>query len=78
MALAECRWCGGTADTGSTCPRSIACPTCAAPAGASCKRPSGHRAAELHAARVALAESRPAATAGQLRMEADPQRELGV
>jgi hypothetical protein len=52
-----CTWCGGTADPRTTCPRAVICPTCGAAPGDSCKRPSGHRAAELHAARVYLAEA---------------------
>ena len=35
--------------------KSVPCPTCHAPAGRSCKRPSGHRAASPHAARIAAA-----------------------
>jgi len=30
----------------------LECPTCSAKAGMTCKRPSGHRAAELHKNRV--------------------------
>lgn len=42
---------------GSTCPRSQPCPTCTAAPGEPCRRPSGHRADVLHAARIQLAES---------------------
>lgn len=34
----------------------VACPTCGAGAGAWCKRPSGHRAQGLHAARGDVAD----------------------
>lgn len=51
-----CRWCGGLADPSTTCPRSIECPHCHAGPGAPCKRPSGHRAAELHGDRIRAAE----------------------
>jgi len=53
-----CPWCGGLALVGTTCPKGIECPRCGVPAGDSCRRPSGHRADVLHAARVALAEER--------------------
>jgi hypothetical protein len=33
----------------------VACPTCHAPAGSPCRRPSGHQAADYHAARDLLA-----------------------
>lgn len=33
----------------------VACPTCRAPIGAWCKRPSGHQAQDLHTARDRLA-----------------------
>lgn len=32
--------------------KAVACPTCGAKPGASCKRPSGHRAMAPHAARI--------------------------
>jgi hypothetical protein len=57
-----CEWCGGIADVGATCPKSIACPDCHAAPGARCVRPSGHPTMELHHARVARAESTPATT----------------
>ena len=47
----KCKWCDGVT-RGDICPRSLDCPTCAAKPGASCKRPSGHRASELHAQRL--------------------------
>jgi len=53
---AECGWCGGDAIKGSTCPRSIECPRCGAFCGHPCKRPSGHRAPQLHMERVHEAE----------------------
>src|SRR4051794_26936904 len=53
-----CEWCGGGVDPASTCARSIECPHCHAAPGHPCHRPSGHRADELHAARVSAAESR--------------------
>lgn len=37
--------------------RAVECPTCHAPAGRPCKRPSGHRAASPHAGRVKIAET---------------------
>jgi hypothetical protein len=33
----------------------LECPTCSAKAGLSCKRPSGHRASEIHNARIKAA-----------------------
>jgi hypothetical protein len=33
----------------------LECPTCSAKAGLSCKRPSGHRASEIHAERIKAA-----------------------
>lgn len=62
-ARETCPYCGGDAIAGTTCPKSIACPTCDAAPGASCRRPSGHRAAAMHAARVELAEQADAAAA---------------
>jgi len=47
----KCEWCKGVT-RGDVCPQSSECPTCLVNAGASCKRPSGHRAAELHKDRV--------------------------
>jgi hypothetical protein len=55
--LVECEWCGGLADPYSTCPRSLECPDCHARPGSPCKRPSGHKASRLHAARAAAAEA---------------------
>lgn len=52
-----CRWCGGRAVTGSVCPWSVRCPTCAAGPGLKCHRPSGHRAARMHATRYRLTEA---------------------
>lgn len=43
----SCRWCGGNAPEDS-CPKGLTCPRCGAQPGQSCKRPSGHRASELH------------------------------
>lgn len=54
-----CEWCGGEATTG-VCPKSLPCPVCPAQPGQSCKRPSGHRAASMHAARVDAAEQQDA------------------
>lgn len=56
MTLELCPYCGGEAAQGTTCPRALECPHCGAGAGAPCRRPSGHRAEFLHAARVELAE----------------------
>ena len=52
---ARCEWCGGE-DAVGTCPRAVTCPTCQSGPGSPCYRPSGHRAARLHATRIALAE----------------------
>jgi hypothetical protein len=54
--VSECPWCGGE-NTSGVCPKSITCPKCGVGPGVSCRRPSGHRAAQLHAARIELAES---------------------
>lgn len=52
-----CWHCGSDdADLDQVCPRSIRCPTCGTEAGTFCRRPSGHRADTLHAARIRLAE----------------------
>ena len=50
----KCTWCNGVT-RGDVCPRSLVCPTCDAQPGLSCKRPSGHRASELHNARIKTA-----------------------
>jgi len=50
----KCEWCNGTS-RGDICPRSLECPDCLAKAGLSCKRPSGHRASEIHNARIKAA-----------------------
>lgn len=67
-----CEWCGGQVIPGTTCPKSIACPTCGVGPGQSCRRPSDHRAAQLHAKRISTAEARDAPApvdASQLGME---------
>lgn len=51
-----CPFCGGDVIEGTTCPKSLPCPTCGARSGDSCRRPSGHRADRLHADRIAAAE----------------------
>jgi len=52
-----CEWCGSTdAEVGTVCPKAIRCPRCGAGTGQSCRRPSGHRAMQLHAQRIAAAE----------------------
>lgn len=56
-ALKQCEWCGGDADPNTVCPKSIECPDCHAQPGSPCKRPSGHKAARLHMARVEKAEA---------------------
>lgn len=63
-AAARCEWCGGEALEGTTCPRSITCPTCGAGAGSPCRRPSGHRAMVLHVERIRAAEGEPAEFVG--------------
>ena len=47
----KCEWCNGTT-RGDVCAMSLQCPTCSAKAGMTCKRPSGHKAAEIHKDRV--------------------------
>lgn len=50
--MRTCEWCGGeVADDVGPCPLSFECPTCHAPPGSKCKRPSEHEAAEMHVAR---------------------------
>lgn len=56
---APCLYCGAEADVTTTCPRAVECPDCGAKPGSPCVRPSGHRADELHKARVKLAEDQP-------------------
>lgn len=56
---ATCAWCGGDAVIGTVCPKSLPCPTCKVAPGVKCKRPSGHAATQLHAARIAAAEDPP-------------------
>ena len=51
----ECKYCDGFS-RGDTCYKAVACPTCKAGVGKSCLRPSAHRAAQIHADRVALAQ----------------------
>ena len=51
----ECKYCGGFS-RGDTCPKAVECPSCKAAPGKSCQRPSGHKASELHAERVAAAQ----------------------
>ncbi|PYO40131.1 MAG: hypothetical protein DMD33_18780 [Gemmatimonadetes bacterium] len=55
--LAKCKTCGSYALAGTVCPRSLACPHCKAEPGSPCKRPSGHRAATIHAGRYHAAET---------------------
>lgn len=70
-----CKWCGGevSADAGP-CPLSFTCPTCHAKPGEWCKRPSEHRAPELHADRLDLefegadCPARPSPTQLQLEL----------
>lgn len=51
----HCEWCGGeVAVDAGPCPLSLQCPTCKAQPGQWCRRPSEHRAAQLHRARVDL------------------------
>lgn len=56
MSEAICRYCGGTAIVGTTCPKSVECPVCGAGGGQRCQRPSGHLAPELHRDRIEAAE----------------------
>lgn len=66
----ECEWCGGIVDDGAPpCPRSFACPSCGAPPGSPCKRPSGH-ACQIHVGRLALA----GLDAHGYRLDAEPVR----
>lgn len=58
-ARERCAWCGGDALIGTVCPKSLPCPHCDAQPGKRCKRPSGHQAMQLHAARIAAAEDPP-------------------
>lgn len=60
-----CTWCGGE-DAQGPCPKSVTCPRCDAGPGSSCRRPSGHRAARLHSARIKLAENGVTVTATPL------------
>jgi hypothetical protein len=55
-----CEWCGGSAVVGSTCPKSIGCPSCPAGPGQNCRRPSGHPC-RMHAPRWEAAEAMDAA-----------------
>ena len=50
----KCEWCKGVS-RGDVCPRSLECPSCSVKPGASCVRPSGHRAAQIHKDRIAAA-----------------------
>jgi hypothetical protein len=70
----RCRWCGADAAVGTTCPRSLACPTCGARPGRRCKRPSEHQAATMHAARWQAAErmDRAALGVGPVRQPGAP------
>lgn len=56
MKRVSCSICLGQVVPGSTCPRSIPCPTCKAPARKPCRRPSEHEASTLHTARYEAAE----------------------
>lgn len=57
----RCQWCGGLPVPGSVCPWSIKCPTCGVAAGRRCQRPSGHRAAKMHATRYTATEAQDTA-----------------
>jgi hypothetical protein len=56
----RCEWCDADLldDDNTTCPRMMRCPECDAAPASPCVRPSGHRAEELHAARVQAARDR--------------------
>lgn len=55
LAKVPCEWCGGEVIEGAgPCPLSFECPTCHVPPREWCKRPSEHRAPELHSARRRL------------------------
>jgi hypothetical protein len=54
-ATHRCKWCGGDVPVSAgPCPLSFRCPTCGAEPGVWCKRPSEHKAQELHSERVDL------------------------
>jgi hypothetical protein len=51
----HCEFCGGeVAVDAGPCPLSFECPTCHSKPGEWCKRPSEHRAAQLHVGRLDL------------------------
>lgn len=52
----DCNWCKGTT-RGDNCAMSVTCPSCKSEPSKSCYRPSGHRASELHADRIKLAQT---------------------
>ena len=52
----SCHYAHGHPNGRGTPPCSASCPSCAAPAGHPCKRPSGHKAARQHADRYRLTE----------------------
>lgn len=56
-----CAWCGAETTDGSICPWSLPCPECYVEPGHRCRRPSGHKAARMHARRYLEAERLDAA-----------------
>lgn len=58
LQVSDCDHCGGTT-VGETCPQSLRCPTCHAPAGRPCRRPSGHElmGARWHTSRTDAADA---------------------
>lgn len=72
LSRATCPHCGGAAAAGSTCPRAIACPSCGAAPDRPCRRPSGHKASSLHAARVDAAELADAEAGIVYELAVDP------
>lgn len=56
MTGVPCEWCGGLITDGSTCPRSLECPSCHAQPGGPCRRPSGHNC-DIHVDRIKAAQA---------------------
>jgi hypothetical protein len=71
----ECQRCAP--DHWRPCPHAFRCPACGANPWAACRRPSGHKAQELHTSRVALARAHwtPEQAAAEAAYEAGEQPE---